>query len=140
MNTDSKELPDTDNVSRYCNYKKTHQGGLPTPKAFELRGGESYLSVNWLEYFKKASIDENLSEVREVLRRKGFGIRKSGRFMVLNVGAIRSELGNLVTVRHMPECDDPSHAAILGYENSQQSACLILAAMVARADVHNAVE
>ena len=56
-------LPDTDHVVRYCPPLRT-ENGLPTTAAFQPRGGEHYISTNWLEFFKGADMATNLKHVR----------------------------------------------------------------------------
>lgn len=46
----SQNLPENDHVSRYFGFDDLDEEGLPSPGAFELREGEEYLSVDWLEF------------------------------------------------------------------------------------------
>ena len=138
MNRVDRAIPDSDHVSRYCS-PRTLENGLPTFKAFELREGDDYLSVNWLEYFGKRTTEENIGEVRKVFVQKGFNVRRSGRFVILHVGSVRSELGNIVRFEHRPERDDQSHSAMAGFASIEQKACLILSSMVHEGLVYEAI-
>lgn len=46
------EPRDDHHVVRYCPLRVLDNDGRPTLVAFDLRDDESYLSVNWLEYFR----------------------------------------------------------------------------------------
>ena len=120
---ESQTIPIEHHVARYCS-GSLHQYGKVLPAAFELRDGESYLSVNWLEYFGLETFDGALSRICTDKHGLGFNIRKTGRFAVLNVGIVRSLTENLgdqsetiypLTVTHMPEAKDKSHSGIGGY-------------------------
>lgn len=111
-------IPDTDCVSRYCKPSAVEDGVI-LPSAFQFRDGEDYISVNWLEYLKAPSLESAVNMVRETFRRKGFSIRRQGRFAVLNVGdvkdAVRVVIANTPQIEHLPEDDDASHSGISGY-------------------------
>ena len=120
---ESQAIPNEHHVARYCS-GSLHQYGKVLPAAFELRDGESYLSVNWLEYFGLVTFDAALARICADKHGLGFNIRKTGRFAVLNVGIIRSlteslsELSETIqplTVTHLPEATDKSHSGIGGY-------------------------
>ena len=81
-------LPDTDHVVRYCPPLRT-ENGLPTTAAFQPRGGEHYISTNWLEFFKGADMATNLKHVRVAVGAK-LTLSRNGLFAVLNVGAARA--------------------------------------------------
>jgi hypothetical protein len=68
-----------------------------------LRDDESYLSVNWLEYFEQHCHENRLLEVRRVLASKR-RIGKTARLALFNVGnAIQTVGGNpLLTFTHEP--------------------------------------
>ena len=111
--------------------------------AFQLRKGESYLSVNWLEHFRAASVSAAVERVREAFRAKGYGLRPNGRFAVLNVGAakmaVHAAMRRSLLIEHLPEPDDDSHAGIVGYSAEDLAVAVELAALVGSGDVHPAV-
>lgn len=127
-------IPDSDHVSRYCNPSRV-QGGQPLAAAFDVRTGEDYLSVNWLEFFRLPNQAQALSEVRAAFRRKPFDIKATGRFAVLNVGEARQAVKDAATidleVREWPdEPSDPSHSGIWGYTADDKMVSLTLRQLV----------
>ena len=87
--------------------------------AFELRSGEDYLSVNWLECLGEPDLDAALVRIREMFQTKGYSLKPSGRFAVLNVGAVKAAVSDKVDgearVEHLPLDDDGSHSGVFGY-------------------------
>jgi hypothetical protein len=77
------------------------------------------LSVNWLEFLKLRSREEEISEIRRLLESK-LTIAAFGRIAILNVGNTRRHVLNntpdrrILTVLHEPEKNDPSHSGIYG--------------------------
>ena len=122
---ESQGIRDEHHVARYCSGSQ-HDGGKVLPTAFQLRRpGETYLSVNWLEYFGLKTFDAALARICADKRSLGFSIRHTGRFAVLNAGIVRSisvdsdDLSGIVrslTVIHLPEVGDESHSGIDGYQ------------------------
>ena len=135
---ESQGIRDGHHVARYCSGSQ-HDGGKVLPTAFQLRRpGESYLSVNWLEYFGLKTFDAALARICADKRGLGFSIRHAGRFAVLNAGIVRSisvdsdDLSGVVrslTVTHLPEVSDESHAGIGGYQ--QEDFSLLVADLIA---------
>ena len=83
-------LPDTDHVIRYVSWNRLRRDGDDNvlgflPQAFDLRPGEPYLSVNWLEYQE----GDRETQIR------------------LSIWAMRC-----VRVVHEPEPANPGHSAI----------------------------
>ena len=122
---EAQGIRDEHHVVRYCSGSQ-HGGGKILPTAFQLRRpDETYLSVNWLEYFGLKTFDAALERICADKRGLGFSIRHTGRFAVLNAGIVRStsadsdNLSGIVrslTVTHLPEVGDESHAGIGGYQ------------------------
>ena len=122
--TKPQDIADDHHVTRYCSGSQ-HDRDMVLPTAFQLRRqGESYLSVNWLEYFGLNTFDEALARICTDKRALGFNIRHTGRFAVLNAEFIRSvyrnssdlpETVHSLTVAHLPEVGDESHSGIGGY-------------------------
>ncbi|MCY0149850.1 hypothetical protein OEG84_19635 [Hoeflea sp. G2-23] len=89
------------------------------PSAFYLRDEENYLSVTWCEYFDGLP-DESLRCAIEAIRGS---IRVGGkaRFALANVGSIKStmenEAGVKLRIEHLPEEDNPAHAAVKRWPN-----------------------
>lgn len=108
-------IPETDHVCRYCKPRAV-ENGKPLVAAFELRENERDLSVNWVEYFRLTDREQAICEIRKAFRAKGFKIKASGRFAVLNVGEIKSTAKERtetdLQVLEWPENNDLSHSAI----------------------------
>ncbi len=113
------------------------------PAAFELRPGEDYLSVNWLEYWRARDFETAIEHVRDVFRTQGFGLRANGRFAVLNVGAVRTAVSENVNgvgnVRRVPLADDDSHSGVFGYATDDFAVAVAIRALVTRDSVHPAI-
>ena len=82
------------NVSRYCKPSKLRKNSRkPFPAAFELRDGEKYLSVFWLEHFGKDHEVENVKAVKEYIEnRRMLSLKKSGCFAALNIGHTKQQV------------------------------------------------
>lgn len=60
---ESQGIRDEHHVARYCSGSQ-HDGGKVLPTAFQLRRpSETYLSVNWLEYFGLKTFDAALHRI-----------------------------------------------------------------------------
>lgn len=113
-------LPDSAHVVRYARPTAVREDGRVDGSAFRLRGGDTGLSVNWLECFAGLSRPQQLDEVRRLSR---IEMRQSGRLAELNVGAVKVHLQDrlpsiLFIPAPLPEDGnypaDPSHSEILG--------------------------
>jgi hypothetical protein len=89
--------------------------------AFRLRPNETYLSVNWLEFFQTPSCGDQIAAVRRAFQEKGTNLGTKAKFAVLSVSevveeAIRKESRQLTFI-HEPDDEplDPSHSGIHGY-------------------------
>lgn len=106
-----------------------------------MRPVEDHLSVNWLEYFDKDNLKERVQCVREAFANKGFGLKKSGRFAVLNVSMIKAAGLNAANkqlqVLHWPdnENNDLSHSGIFNYEINEFDIASEIAASVTLDDI-----
>lgn len=120
-------LPDCDNVTRLCGGSHVDPDtGKPSPGAFMLRADESYLSVNWLEYFEQYSHEDRLSEIRRVLAGK-MKVGKAARLALLNVGGATQIVGDnpLISFTHEPldgseAIVDLSHCGINNIQSFEQ--------------------
>lgn len=132
-------IPNDDQIARYCK-PSCVEDGVPLVTAFLPRNDESYLSVNWLEYFRATNPSAAVDRVRDVFCKKGYGLRPNGRFAVLNVGAAKmavyGAMRRALRIEHLPLADDDSHAGIVGYSSDDLAVALELAALVGPRDVH----
>ena len=111
--------------------------------AFALRQDDTYLSVNWLEYFGEADVGAAVNMTRGVFRRKGYEVRPNGRFAVLGVGRAKMagllSLGRELRIERQPLPEDPSHSGIYGYAPDDLAVQVELQALVSPSDVYPAV-
>ena len=133
-------LHDEDHVSRYC-YPSWVQDNLPTVEAFRLRGEELYLSVNWIEYWGKGSIEDALSDIRGDIE---LTLKKDGRFVVLGVGDVRQSIEDVVgtkpPVTHQPTAKMKSHSAVFGLRAGESDIAVALMQLVVEESVFPALE
>ena len=136
-------LPDDHHLSRYCKPPAVARDGLPMVAAFELRPGEDYLSVNWLEYFGAPNLDAAIESIRNAFRAKGFGLRPNGRFAALNVGTVKAAISGAVAgtvrVEHLPVDDDESHGGVFGYTADDLAVAVAIRELVGSENMHPAV-
>ena len=108
--------------------------------AFELRSAEGYLSVNWLEYLGAPDLDAAIECVREAFHTKGYSLKPTGRFAVLNVGemktAILDKVDGDVHIKHLPLADDASHSGIFGYTATDLAVAVAIKELVNLGNVH----
>lgn len=137
----SLEIDEDHHVSRYCKPSAIGDDGLPLASAFELRDGEDYLSVNWLEFFKTSDLSQAIEFVRQAFRKKKFGVSSNGKFVSLQVGKVKevivrnSDLPAEIT--HLPdEENDPSHSGIFGYTASDELIFTEIAELAHAKDMH----
>ena len=135
--------PDGDHLSRYCKPSAVGSDGLPTAAAFRLRSNERFLSVNWLDYIDSSDLRIAVERVREAFDRKGYQLRRNGRFAVIGVGAAKTAVGEITgrpgRVEHLPFADDESHAGLFGYTTDDFAVAVELRALVKREHVHPAI-
>lgn len=124
-------IPDNDHVVRHVPYQrliKDEDGNVANgdgvaygilPQAFELRKEDkNKLSVNWVEYFNKATYPENLNACIQEIRQKR-GIKKGSR-CGYGIGLV-SKIKNMchssgfskVRIIHDPARGNPSHTSII---------------------------
>lgn len=133
MTNDS--VPENDNISRYCSATHITEDGQITGTAFQLRPSDDYLSVNWLEFLRLNSRDEEIKEIRRVLAEK---LRLGGRakFAVLNIKEIidsvesKSPDRRKLSVLHEPEEEDPSHSGIYGFQHDDSLISDLIAELI----------
>ena len=117
-------LPDGDEVARYCKPSEYDRDGrMPKVAAFMKRKSEPDVSVYRLQFYRDCSRDEAVDYVRQEFG-ACFERRTNGRFVVLNVAAIKAAVtgeGFDVRIeytpkppRRQPPCPaQPSHCSIL---------------------------
>jgi len=111
-------IPNSDHVARQVGGSKIDRGRV-TAAAFELKPGEEYLSVNWLEFFGDSNRASQIDKIRSVFVEKGYSLGAKARFTVLNVGEAREYVkkecpnNTSISFAHEPTEDDPSHCGIL---------------------------
>lgn len=133
----ARTIPDSNHVLRYCRPSHMKVGKIKA-SAFDLRAGEEFLSVNWMEWFEDAaSTDAQVAAVRKMMAKK-FTLAPNGRFARLNVGEVKERI-NGAQVRHFPGKDDPSHAGISAHGEQNREFSLELANLVKSDDVFPAV-
>ena len=139
-------VPDAHHVTRLCGGSHVREDGTIAATAFKPRPGETYLSVNWLEFLGLSDRAAQLDDVRRVLASKR-GVGASARLALLNVGQARAAVranshdNALLSFLHEPEMEpgrpqDPSHAGIYGVPADDNTIPEILATAVL--DVHPA--
>ncbi len=139
-------VPDDDHVLRHCPGGRIGRDGDPKPAAFMLRENEEYLSVNWLEHSGQPDLAAAVRHAEGAVGRFR-QLRKSCRFAVLNVGAVKTAIathaGIALRVEHLPLEGNPSHSGIFGHAAADRILALDianeLAALVRREDMHPAV-
>ena len=111
--------------------------------AFELKSGEEYLSVNWLEFLDAPDLEAAIVRLRSVFDTKGYRLRPTGRFAVLNVGAVKTAVSDHVEgtarVEHRPLDEDPSHSGVVGYTSDDLAVAVAIKELVSLESVHPAV-
>ena len=115
-----QNLPDEDHIIRYVPWGRLRKDEYDNvigflPQAFEQRDGETYLSVNWLEYHdgdREGQIRLSVWAMRGSFDRP-LGAKSA--FAIGNVGKVKQTCqtaGRRVRIVHQPEPDNLGHAAI----------------------------
>ena len=124
-----RNIPDADNVARYCSPRTVNEDNIPTLDAFKFRNGEEFLSVNWTEFLVRSNVPEAVSMLRKIFLDTGYSIKKDGRIAVLGVKDIKiaiSEVACTPQIKHDPKRDNCSHSAIY-IETNRYTAAQVLA-------------
>ena len=81
---------------------------------------EPGLSVNWHEYFQKATPEETIAPLCEILRKKGRTIGPTSKFALLNVGAAKESAAQYTSVSIVlnEQDNDPSHSLVQDYDEA----------------------
>ena len=135
-------LSHSDHIARYCRPRDIRSDGRPLRDAFLLRPGELYLSTNWLEYFHNSERQSQIAGVHRALADKGFHVRASASFAVLNVGVTivvcKNALNLDIQILTLGEPHDPSHTGIYGCPPENTDAATLLAKSVALNEMYSA--
>jgi len=117
------QLPAGDHVARFCARKYSSESEGVDPGAFMLRKDENHLSVQWLEYLKKAGRQEEIDEVREIFA-KHLKIKPPAKIAVLNVGKtcehVAWESEYRIRILHQPDEAAEAHSGIFGTEQDAE--------------------
>ena len=141
------DLPDSDHVVRYAGFTDILDDGTLNCSAFQLRKEETGLSVNWMECFEDRAKEQQLEEIRPLIRLKR---GRKGGLAELNVGKTREHLGNrLDQLRFisvpLPADEkfeaDPSHSEIIGLPPKDSPESELIGDMIAECviEIHPAV-
>lgn len=126
MNCQSRQLNDADRLIRHCP-KRFEDGGVFSAEAFwfsnsDLKKDNPYLSFNWLEKIcQDAQIPTNpKSALDELQCNFPHDIKKGEWWLILSCERIRAAIRRVPnccpSILHCPDCQNPSHAAVSGYE------------------------
>lgn len=126
--THGSKVPDSDHIARYCKPGTLNENKIPTGDSFRLRSNEPSLSVNWLEFLDANNRNNAIKKLRQCFAQKGFAVKVSGKFAVLNVDTIvtyvHNECGCLLEVIHEGG-KDPSHCGVYNIPVSEDKAMLV---------------
>ena len=131
------DLPNDSHIVRYVRPSHVREDGSIDGENFRLRPQETALSVNWLDYFQRRSKEEQLGEVRRIIR---LSVRSNGRFAELNVGTMKTHIAHMIddlrfihspreaTARYRA---DPSHSEIIGLPPGDSPHAALIGEMIA---------
>ncbi len=116
------KIPSRDHVVRYIGPSFVEAGEVSRVK-FQLRKGESGLSVNWLEKLGFESKDDCINEVYRVMS-SGYDLNKNGWFAELQVGSIREISNNTkvnydIEVIHKPKPADEKEGVLANISHAE---------------------
>lgn len=118
------KIPDHDHVARYCKPTQISSGQIEAT-AFMLRRDEESLSVNWLEFLRLSSRDEEITSLRRIYSAK-LSVGACAKIAVLNVGEVRNKVltespdKRNLEILHDPLGNDPSHSGIYNFRNDDE--------------------
>jgi hypothetical protein len=87
----------TGTVTRYCKPSTLDEQRNPNALAFQRREGEKYLSVYLLDYFKKPTESEKVTEVKWAMEKAGFSLKASGKFATLDIEESKNYIVELIS-------------------------------------------
>jgi hypothetical protein len=128
-------IPDEHHVARICPGSKI-SNGKPTGAAFQLRDGEEYVSVNWIEYFAPLPQADAVQKIREAKAAVGYTIGGTAKIAVLNVNELCTRVdpgvtgGRPIRVVHKPDLPlDPSHSGLFDTRDQENLVIELIATM-----------
>lgn len=132
-------IPASDHVTRWIKPKfapREEDGTLIEifPQAYELKDGEEYLSVTWLEHFggdRQSQREAAAEAVRQSFDKKK--LQASSTFTVANVGRLAEAClarGSKVRILHEPEDENTGHVAVRRFPREAGELLEILAGQV----------
>lgn len=134
MSNNRTDIPEEDHVVRYCRPAYVRDGKISS-SAFELRGGECYLSANWMEYFKGKTANQQLECIRKTVNLQ---VKPNGRFARLSVGNAKNSIDGL-QIKSIAGRNNPSHAGIYSDRDENRNRTLELATIVRPEDIFPAL-
>lgn len=84
-------IPDEDHIARYCKPSKISEDGQIEFGAFMLRKDEEALSVDWLEFLKCSSREDEIIEMRKIYPSR-LAVGAKAKIAILKVGAVRKKV------------------------------------------------
>jgi hypothetical protein len=105
-------IPDEDHIARYCKPSKISEDGQIEFGAFMLRKDEKGLSVDWLEFLKCSSREDEIIEMRKIYPLR-LTVGAKAKIAVLNVGEVCKKVQTesldkrILKVIHEPLINDP---------------------------------
>jgi hypothetical protein len=119
-------IPDQHHIARLCRPKCISPDEKIQASAFMVRVGEESLSVNWLEFLKSSSRENEIAELQNIYSKKFNKVEVRAQIAVLNVGEVREKVlaespdRRNLKVFHNPEVNDPSHSGIYNLRHDDE--------------------
>jgi hypothetical protein len=118
-------IPDQHHIARLCRPKYISDEKIQA-SAFMVKVGEESLSVNWLEFLKSSSRENEIAELQNIYSKKFNKVEVRAQIAVLNVGEVREKVlvespdRQNLKVLHNPEINDPSHSGIYNLRHDDE--------------------
>lgn len=114
------QLPEDHHVMRHVPWSRLRRDADENvigilPHAFELREGESALSVNWVEFHAEEGVDPEVASIQafrrtlDIRNRSAFGIGN-----VKEIADVTDERGRSLRTTYSPNSSNQSHSSIKG--------------------------
>lgn len=122
-------IPEEDNVARYCK-PSVVLGGIVSFNAFQLNKSknEEFISVHWLEFYKKNTELENLKEIYNFQKNIiNYDIKDNGAYALMNVKEAKElikKISNINLLIKQITDDNPksSHSGIFNTSSAYELA------------------
>jgi hypothetical protein len=121
-------IPDQHHIARLCRPKHISDEKIQA-SAFMVRVGEESLSVNWLEFLKSSSRENEIAELQNIYSKKFNKVEVRAQIAILNVGEVREKAltespdRRNLKVLHDPQygtVNDPSHSGIYNLKHDDE--------------------